>query len=292
VLRRIPLLVVSVATVTVVIALTGCGGSSGTVSLASFQPSDAKDRAVVWAVGDGPDGNQPARQVGRLVARAKPDRVLYLGDVYEHGTAQEFDTHYANAFGAFAKQTAPTPGNHDWPNHELGYGPYWANVTGRKVPSYYTFKTGGWQLISLNSEMPHGPHSPQLRWLRSQLEAPGDCRIAFWHRPRYSAGDHHGDQPDVQPFWDALAGHAVLALNGHEHDMQRFKPRHGITELVSGAGGHGLYGLNAFYPGLAFGNDSSYGALRLELSRGLARYRFVATNGRTLYSGSTKCRPD
>jgi len=83
---------------------------------------------------------------------------------------------------------------------------------------------------------------------------------------------------------------AVLVLNGHEHDMQRFEPKHGITELVSGAGGHGLYGLNQFYPGLAFGNDSSFGALRLELTRGLAKYRFVSTDGRTLDSGSTRCR--
>ena len=289
---RNPLLVLAVAAaVAVVVVLIARGGkSSDKISLAGFQASDAKTDAVLWAVGDGPDGNDPARQVGRLIARSKPDRVLYLGDVYEHGTAQEFDTHYANAFGGFAKRTAPTPGNHDWPNRVVGYMPYWTKVTGRKVPNYYTFSTGGWKLMSLNSEMPHGPHSPQVRWLDSELKGPGDCRIAFWHRPRYSAGDHHGDQPDVQPFWDELRGHAVLVLNGHEHDMQRFEPKHGITELVSGAGGHGLYGLDPLYPGLAFGNDSSFGALRLELTRGLAKYRFVSTDGRTLDSGSTRCR--
>jgi hypothetical protein len=79
-------------------------------------------------------------------------------------------------------------------------------------------------------------------------------------------------------------------VNGHEHDMQRFKPRNGITEFVSGAGGHDLYALDASRPDLAFGNQDKFGALRLELSPGLARYRFVSVQGRTLDAGSVSCK--
>jgi hypothetical protein len=284
------ILVVAAGVAAIVLIAVALGGSGDTVSVAP-QPSDSKREAVVWAVGDGADGGAASVQVGRLIARAKPDRVLYLGDVYEHGTRLDFATDYANAFGSFAKRTAPTPGNHDWPNRVDGYRPYWKQVTGHDVPDYYAFSTAGWRLISLNSEMPHDSGSPQVKWLDSKLKGPGNCRIAFWHRPRYSAGDHHGDQPDVQPFWDELKGHAVLVLNGHEHDMQRFAPKNGITEIVSGAGGHDLYGLDKSHAGLVFGDSSSFGALRIQLTRGSAKYKFVSADGRTLDSGSTSCKP-
>ena len=245
----------------------------------------------MWAVGDGPDGGPAAAKVGRLIASSRPDRVFYLGDVYEDGSRLDFVDHYAPAFGRFAKRTAPTPGNHDWPDRVDGYQPYWKQVSGRDVPAYYSFSTAGWQIISLNSEMPHDADSPQVRWLAGKLTGQGNCRIAFWHRPRYSAGDHHGDQPDVQPFWDRLKGHAALVLNGHDHDMQRFRPRNGITEIVSGAGGHDLYAVDRDREGLAFADDTHFGAFRMELSHGSAKYRFVSSADHTLDSGSMRCRP-
>jgi Calcineurin-like phosphoesterase len=257
----------------------------------SFVDSDTRERAVVWAVGDGPDGSSDARRVAQMITRANPDRLLYLGDVYNEGTAEEFATNYDSIYGRLARRTAPTPGNHEWFNHADGYDPYWRRKHGRKVPPWYSFRTGGWQIISLNSETEHGAGSPQVSWLRTAVDGEGTCRLAFWHRPRYSAGDRHGDQPDVQAFWDALKGRAAIVVNGHEHDMQRFKPRDGITQFVSGAGGHDLYDVDEDRPDLAFGNNNRFGALRLELSRGRASYRFMTVQGETLDSGNVSCRP-
>ena len=144
--------------------------------------------------------------------------------------------------------------------------------------------------MSLDSEADHGTGSPQLRWLRSQLRPPGTCRLAFWHRPRYSAGTKHGDQDDMAPVWNALRGHAAIVLNGHEHDMQPFKPIDEITEFVTGAGGHELYSLRASDRRLAFGDDTHYGALRLSLRPRVADFAFVAADGRILDSGSVSCR--
>jgi len=263
--------------------------SEGTAESNAFVASDARKSALVWAVGDGPDGQADARRVARLITRSKPDRVLFLGDVYESGTATEFAQNYDSIYGKIAKRIAPTPGNHDWPQRTGGYDAYWQSKLGRSIRYYYSFKTAGWEILSLNSEMDHDAGSPQVAWLRAKA-GKGTCRIAFWHRPRYSAGDHHGDDPSFQPFWDALKGHATIVLNGHEHDMQRFKPRDGITEFISGAGGHDLY---AVHPraDLAFANNDKFGALRLVLSRGLARYRFVSVQGRTLDAGKVRCRP-
>ena len=254
----------------------------------AFVPSDSRRSTVVWAVGDGPDGVRDARRVASLIQRSHPDRILYLGDVYERGTPSEFAHDFDPIYGSVAKRIAPTPGNHEWPLHTTGYDRYWARKRGVSTPPYYSFRTGGWQVLSLNSEIDHGAGSKQLAWLRSKIGGGGTCRLAFWHRPRFSAGDIHGDQLDTGPFWDVLEGHAAIVLGGHEHDMQRFAPRGGITELVSGAGGHGLYPVHARRD-LAFANDTRFGALRVVLSRGLARFRFVSVGGRTLDSGKIRC---
>lgn len=260
-------------------------------------PSGPPRRAVVWAVGDGADGGAAGKAVARLIRAGPVDRVLYLGDVYGpqpaallrgDGTAADYRTRYAPVFGALARRTAPTPGNHEWPQRGDGYEPYWRRVLGSTPPAYYSFTIAGWQVLSLNSEAPHDRGSRQLRWLAREVARPGTCRLAFWHRPRFSAG-RHGDQADVAPLWDALRGRAALVVNGHDHDMQRLRPVDGITELVSGAGGHGLYGLHRDRR-LAFGDDRTYGALRIDLRRGRARLRFVATGGRVLDSSAVRCR--
>ena len=216
-------------------------------------------------------------QVGNLIQRGRPDRVVYLGDVYEHGTADEFERNYRPAFGRFDKIAYPTPGNHDWPQHAEGYDPYWGKAN-PVVPTnrhYYRFKAGGWEFISLNSESGLENGSPQRRWLKTQLKGKrGNCRIAFWHRPFLNAG-RHGDQKDTGVFWRAVQGRAAIVLNGHDHNFQHFKARDGIVELISGAGGHDHYASNERDPRLVWDEDDQFGALRLDLRPGLARFRFV-----------------
>jgi len=266
----------------------GCG-ETGTVvpPSAAARPSAS---AVVWAVGDGADGGQPAADLARRIADSPADRFLYLGDVYESGTAGEFQANFDRVYGPLVARTVPTPGNHDWPNRRDGYFPYWRRALGRPVPSYQAVRLGGWDVLSLNSEEPHGPRSRQVRWIRSRVRAPGTCRLAFWHRPRYSAG-LHGDQPDIEPLWKVLRGHATLVLNGHDHDLQRLRPIGGLTEFVVGAGGHGLYRVAPRDSRRAFADDTRYGALRLTLHPGLAEYAIVDTEGRTLDAGRIPCRP-
>jgi len=246
--------------------------------------------ATIWAVGDGASGTAPERAVSAMVAAARPAAFLYLGDVYEYGTAAEFRRNYDTVYGGLRAITLPTPGNHDWSNHGVGYDPYWARVTGRTPAPYYAVTVAGWRIISLNSETNHGATSPQVAWLRRQLRAPGTCRLAFWHRPRFSAG-LHGDQPDIAPFWHALRGHATLVLNGHDHDMQRMRIRAGITQLVAGAAGRGHYPVDETDTRLAWSDDATDGALRITLEPGRARFAFVAVDGRVLRSGAVSCRP-
>lgn len=259
-------------------------------NLAFASSPKPEDPAVIWAVGDGADGSGAARRLARRIEAERPARLLYLGDVYERGSADDFRRGYSAVYGPLAAITAPTPGNHDWPAHRDGYDPYWRGRSGAATPPWYAFRAGGWRVISLNSEAPHDAGSAQLTWLRAELRrTAGSCTIAFWHRPLQSAG-RHGDQDDVAPLWDALRGRASLVLNGHDHDSQRMRPRDGIIQIVAGAGGKSRYALDDD-PRLAFGDDRRDAALRMELRRGSATLAFVSAQGDTLDRSQVSCRP-
>lgn len=258
---------------------------------APFVISASHQQAVVWAVGDGADGGTGGRAVAELIATRGLDRFLYLGDVYESGTLDEFGSNYAPLFGRFDPIAAPTPGNHEYGNLDVGYEPYWERARGRTPPLWYSFSAGGWQILSLDSMSPLEPGSPQLSWLRSRLRRTprfGTCRIAFTHKPRYSAG-MHGDEPELEPLWRTLAGRARILLAGHDHHMQRNAPIDGIVQFVSGAGGHALRDANAEDPHAAFVEDGRDGALRLGLRPRRALASFLAADGELLDRKRIRC---
>jgi hypothetical protein len=243
--------------------------------------------ALVWAVGDA-DDSADARLLAATVTRSRPDRVLYLGDVYEYGSAASFDA-WSRAWGALVGRTAPTPGNHEWGESREGYDPYWQEVHGKPVPSYYTLRAGSWEVVSVNSEADHGAGSEQESWLASYLErATGDCRIVFWHRPRYSAGPR-GDTASLEPLARHLSGHARVLLGGHEHNLQRLGPIDGIVQFVVGAGGRGHAPVDRGDPRLAFADDRRTGALRLALAPGRLTWAFVTARGQTIDRGTLRC---
>jgi hypothetical protein len=272
----------ALATIAAIVAVAAVPTQAGAQSQA--------EPAVVWAVGDGANGTAAAARLARRIAAARPDRFLYLGDVYDHGTATEFRRNYSPVYGRLAPITEPTPGNHEWANRASGYYPYWRKAKGRRQPPWYSFRVAGWEVLSLNSEASHGPRSAQLRWLRRQLTEPGTCRLAFWHRPRYSAGTVHGDAPDMAPVWRALVGKARLVVSAHDHNLQRLRARRGLTQLVAGAGGPYRHRLRRDRR-LAFARSDVTGALRLVLEPGRARIQFRSTGGAVLDSSRASCRP-
>lgn len=255
----------------------------------TWVPSRAKPHSTVWAVGDAADGSSTSEAVAGMVAGHRVDRLIYLGDVYGTGTAAEFASNYRPIYGRFNAITAPTIGNHEWPTVATGYVPYWTAARGTPPPLRYAFAVSGWQLISLNSNPPSDP--AQEAWLGRQIRSTpryGDCRIAFMHHPRYSAG-LHGDLQGLQGIFDELRGHASIALAGHDHDMQRLHPVDGITPFVDGAGGAELYPANRDDPRLAFFDDTDHGALRIELTPGRAALSFVDQEGKILDRSAVTC---
>jgi hypothetical protein len=249
----------------------------------------AQRQAVVWAVGDAADGSDEARAVAQSIEADGPDALLYLGDVYPHGTAADFAERYHPVYGGLKAITWPTPGNHEWGNRATGYYPYWGARLGRRP--WYRVRMAGWELLSLNSEARHDRRSRQVRWLRRLMaRATGTCRLAFWHSPRFSAGSEHGDDPSVAPLWSALRGKARLVVNAHDHVMLRYKRRDGMTQYVSGAGGYTLYDVEPD-PRTAFARGDTRGALRIALARGRASLEFRTPSGEVLDRSSARCRP-
>ena len=248
-------------------------------------------RAIVWAAGDVATPGPAADDVAERVRRGKADRFLYLGDVYETGTLRDFQRWYHPRFGRLARITEPTIGNHEWDKRFEGYYRYWAGRKGREYPPWSKTRMAGWEILNLNSQAPHGSTSPQVRWLERAVAGPGDCRIAFWHRPRYSAGAYAG-AADLNPFWNRLSGRARVVLSGHDHNLQRHRPQKGLTQYVVGAGGRGRYKLHgANRSTLAWGRDDVNGALRMVLEPGRALLEFRSPRGRLLDRSHATCTP-
>jgi hypothetical protein len=164
---------------------------------------------MVWAVGDGAIGTGRARAVAATVEAGRPDAFLYLGDVYEYGTASDFAHHYDTVYAPLRGITLPTPGNHDWARRRVGYDPYWARTAGGTPPPWYAVTIGGWRVLSLNSEAPHGPRSAQVRWLRRQVARPGTCRLA-WSDDRHDGALRLTLRPGSARFAFVAPGGRVL----------------------------------------------------------------------------------
>ncbi len=262
---------------------------------------------VVAAGGDGAGGETNASNVISLISSWNPNLLLYLGDVYEKGTLTEFDNWYGSNsqyFSKFLAITDPTIGNHEYTNGPpTGYFSFWNNI-----PSYYSFTSGGWHFISLDSMsqyVPTSSTSAQYKWLAQDLaDNTAACTIAFWHEPLYNVGPE-GSQSGMKSIWSLLVQDKVdIVLNGHDHDYQRWTPldgsgtpnaTSGITEFVVGSAGHGIQTISRSDSRVVKKFDSHtspapFGALRLTLYSDHAAYDFINIAGTILDTGTINCK--
>jgi acid phosphatase len=245
----------------------------------------ARAATGIIAIGDFGVGGEPQRQVGASV-RAFEERhpaqlLLTLGD-NDYTRAREFQTSWEASFGWLAAagvRVAGTLGNHDF---EISQGRY--EFTALQMPgAYYTRKIGDVQLFVLNS---NAIVPQQTRWLRGALAAStARWKIAAFHHPPYTCGGHEGSV-DAQRAWRPLFERfrVRLVLSGHDHNYQRFAPRRGVTYVVDGGGGAGIYALRACpraYPKRVAAR-AIHGFLYLEASPGRLSVRAVALDGTTL----------
>ena len=172
--------------------------------------------------------------------------------VYPSGEERHYDRRFFVPYGRLLKAVPVFPilGNHDL---ESDNGAAYLNNfhlprndmqgTGR----YYSFDWGNAHFVALNSELYHGDHSyspeEQKTWLERDLkETRHPWKIVYFHRPIYSSSKHGSDQRIREDLEPVLVRHQVdLVFSGHDHVYERTVPIRGVTYVVSGGGGKGLY---------------------------------------------------
>jgi hypothetical protein len=284
----VKLIVAALAAVAAVAIALG-GGSEREAGTGRATPP----RTVVWALGDGADGSAAGRRLARYVRDRRPERFIYLGDVYERGAAAEFRRHYDPLYGRIARRTDRVLGNHEFGRRFEGYFPYWRRARDfpRERARHRSYvDDSGWQVLIYSSE---SDPADEAAWLRRRIARhPGNCQIAAGHRGRFVVADTaHGDSPDQEPIWSALAGRTAVNLVGHSHLYGRLAPIDGVHVLVSGAGGHELRELGEQRHEVAAAATGVPTATRLVLRRGALDFRQVDARGRVYDSGTVSCTP-
>ena len=198
---------------------------------------------TVFAVmGDSGSGDQAQQAVAQAMltyfntARRFPF-VLMLGDnLYDDDYTNEFSIPYKPLLDRGVKFYAAL-GNHDR-DLEIHFKPFNMNDVDR-----YKFDQGNARFVVLNSNHPTDPQ--QIKWLdQAYADAGTKWRIAFFHHPLYSSGQHAAESRDViRPALEPalVRNHVNVVFSGHEHLYERIKPQQEITYFVSGGGGRYLY---------------------------------------------------
>jgi 3',5'-cyclic AMP phosphodiesterase CpdA len=240
------------------------------------------------------DSGQPGKGQSGVAAQLTSWRkqfsygfVVMMGDnLYGSQEARDYDKKFAVPYkpllDAGVKFYASL-GNHD-DGAEIQYKLF--NMDGRK---YYSFKPkDGVRFFALDSNY---VDPKQLDWLSKELEASGsDWKIAFFHHPLYSSGGTHGSA-DLQrgllePVF--LKYGVDLVLAGHEHFYERIKPQKGINYFILGSSSKLRKGDLRKSALTAYGNDSDYTFMLVEIDGDVMHFQTISDKGATLDSGTIR----
>ena len=207
--------------------------------------SAAQVRVAFLAAGDYGVGGSRELSLGLRMksygSRSSANMLVTLGDNDYTKSPARFRENWGRSFGwarPAGLRIAGVLGNHDY---QVGRGRYQFRTLGMPGP-YYTRRLGDAQLFLLDSNL---VSDRQTAWLEEQLAASTSTwKIAVFHHPPYTCGGHSGHSR-VQRRWVPLfESYGVqLVLSGHDHNYQRFAGRDGVTYVVHGGGGAGLYRL-------------------------------------------------
>jgi acid phosphatase type 7 len=297
------------------VLVLGCSDELSAPGTAVVGPGHATAPAPAVLVGAGDIGSCKStsedEKTADLIA-AIPGTVFTAGDnVYDSGTAAEYEACYQPSWGRFRSRTRPSLGNHEY---ETGSATasfdYYGGSLGPRGKGYYSYDLGAWHIVVLNSNhlyVATDSSSAQVQWLRSDLAAhPRKCVLAIWHHPRFysvASGSLPAPTSYIKPFWDALyAADADVIVTGHHHFYERFAPlrpdgsrdwSRGIRQFIVGTGGRGTGQtptVRRYGSEVAHGGDKEFGVLKLTLSATSYSWRFIPVAGKSFSdSGTGSC---
>ena len=295
----------------------GIGSLAGSLFVAMFgyQVSvGTQDEQVLVGAGDIASCTNQNDEATAELLDGVAGTVFTTGDnVYDFGTAAEFNNCYEPNWGRHKARTQPVPGNHDYADGKSeaeGYFDYFGSAAGEEGKGYYSYELGDWHLIALNSACEKGMEECEYRsslratmveWLKEDLATNSrKCTLAYWHHPLFSSGAH-GNNANMKPIWEALyEANVDVVVNGHDHVYERFAPQDpngvadlakGIREFVVGTGGReALRHFNEIMPSSEVRNADTYGVLKLTLHPTSYDWEFVPVpDGTFADSGSDNC---
>ena len=232
----------------------------------------------------GPD-RVPADLTARLLDRIS-GTVFTAGDnAYPSGRTGDFLNCYEPNWGRHKARTRPVPGNHDYETPGAAdYYAYFGENAGPTGLGYYAYDVGAWRILALNSEVSSSEGSPQLSWLRAELQANArPCTAAIFHRPLFTSGPN-GDNTDMRSLWQVLYTFGVdVIINGHDHLYERFAPQNpdgraeprGIRQFTVGTGGVPLYKAVRVKANSEVLETETHGVLMLTLTSSSYSWEFV-----------------
>jgi hypothetical protein len=231
--------------------------------------------------------NAIAAQMAQWRARFPFEFVIMTGDnLYgkerPRDYEKKFSVPYKPIIDAGVKFYASL-GNHD-DEGQTNYKLF--NMEGRK---YYSFKPkNGVRFFAIDSNY---VDAKQLEWLEKDLKASGsDWKIAFFHHPLYSSGATHGSA-DVQRglLEPMFIKHGVnLAIMGHEHFYERLKPQKGVQYFIVGSSAKLRKGDLRKSAMTAYGNDSVYTFMLVEIDGDELHFQTISDKGVTLDAGTIR----
>lgn len=260
-------------------------------------------------------GSTPRDDATAALLAAHPAATVFTaGDnAYDNGTAADYANCYDPTWGAHKSRTRPTIGDHDLdtgtPQAYLNYfsaqlapfGPTANDAT----KMYYSYNLGSWHVVHLNAVCfyytPGCNVAAQEAWLRADLAANANlCTAVIMSSPRFSSGNVHSDNTDMQGYWAAAyEGGAELVISGDDHIYERFAPMdatgaadpaYGLRQFVVGTGGYLMYDIGTVKPNSQVRYTTTFGVIKLTLHPTSYDWEFLPIDGLpSPDSGTTSC---
>jgi hypothetical protein len=226
-----------------------------------------------------------AAQMAKWRERFPFELVLMMGDnLYGTERPRDYEKKFAIPYkpiiDAGVKFYASL-GNHDDAG-QIQYKLF--NMDGKK---YYSFRPKpGVRFFAIDSNY---VDDKQLDWLGKELAASGsDWKIAFFHHPLYSSGATHGSADAQRELLEPVfLKHGVnVVFMGHEHFYERLKPQKGVAYFILGSSSKLRKGDLRKSALTAFGTDSDYAFMLIEIDGDTLHFQTISDKGATLDSGS------
>jgi hypothetical protein len=244
--------------------------------------------AIIGDSGEPSTGQRAvARQLDAWRGRFPFEFILMTGDnLYGSERPKDYEAKFSVPYKALIDggvKFYASLGNHDDAG-QIQYKLF--NMDGKK---YYSFRPkAGVRFFAIDRNY---VDDKQLEWLNKELAASGsDWKIAFFHHPLYSSGATHGSADLQRELLEPtfLKYGVNVAFMGHEHFYERLKPQKGVAYFILGSSAKLRKGDLRKSALTAYGNDSEYAFMLVEIVGDELYFQAINDKGVTLDTGSIR----